>query len=436
MLIKDIKLLDRDFKVHEHQNVLVEADRFKYIGSELPEEYAGEVIDGKDKLMMPGFYNTHCHLPMTMIRGRGEGLPLHDWLEQAMFPFENRMKPEDCYYGALLGIMELISSGCVSVSDMYFNIIDIATALHESGMKGNVCHGVTCMDPSKKIEDIKGYRDTLSLMDIVRDWSDDRVRVDAGLHAEYTSTEKLIEKMSGLAKQNGMIFHTHISETRKEHEECKSRRGGRTPVQYMESLGVFENPVMCAHCVWIEDEDKEILARHHATISHCISSNLKLGSGIATVYDFLKRGINTVVATDGASSNNNLNLMEEMHLVSLAAKGFFRDPTMLLPADVLRMATINGARAQGRTDCGVIEEGFRADFVIVDLDRPHLAPLHDPVSNLVHSAQSSDIWMTVVDGRILYKDGEFLTIDKERVIHEAKKRAERIAAELSEAGMK
>ena len=430
MLIKDITILDGGFGPVEHTNVLVENGRYSYVGPEAVTGYTGEVVNGRDKLMMPGFYNTHCHAPMTLTRGLGEGLSLSDWLTKKMFPFEGEMAGEDCYYGALLAAMELVSGGCVSISDMYFNILDVARALDDAGMKANICHGLSSQDPAADPEQLKGWRDTLTLLNQTGSRSDGRIRVDVGLHAEYTSTERLVRAVAGLAREKGLAVHTHISETKKEHGECKERHGGLTPVQYFESCGIFENPVLAAHCVWLEDRDREILAARGATISHCISSNLKLGSGIAPVSRYAAEGINLVVATDGAASNNNLNMMEEIHLASLAGKGAFHDPTALPPEQILRMATVNGARAQGRTDCGVIEAGKRADFIVLDLDRPHLVPVHNIAANLVYSAQSSDICMTVIDGRTVYKNGEFLTIDRERVMYEAARRVERICGQL------
>lgn len=430
MLIKDITILNKEMQPVEHVNVLVENDRFAYVGPEEVKEYSGTVVDGSNKLMMPGFYNTHCHIPMTLTRGLGEGLSLNDWLTKKMFPFEGNLTGEDCYYGALLGAMELVSSGCVSISDMYFNILDITRALDEAGMKANIAHGLSGSDASLRPESLKGWKDTMTLLELSRA-GDGRIKVDVGLHAEYTSNENLVRAVAGLAKDQGLAVHTHISETQKEHEECKQRHGGMTPVQFFEQCGLFENPVLGAHCVWLEERDREILAANRTTISHCISSNLKLGSGIAPISSYADQGINIVIATDGAASNNNLNMMEEMHLASLAAKGAFRNPKAMPPEQVLKMASVNGAMAQGREDCGVIEAGKKADFVILDLDRPHLVPIHNLAANIVYSAQSSDLYMTVIDGKTVYKDGEFLTIDRERVLYECVKRVNRICGQLN-----
>ena len=430
MLIKDITILNKEMQPVDHVNVLVDGSRFAYVGTEAVADYTGTVVDGKNKLMMPGFYNTHCHIPMTLTRGLGEGLSLNDWLTKKMFPFEGELTGEDCYYGALLGAMELVSCGCVSISDMYFFISDIARALDEAGMKANISHGLSSPDPGVKPESLKGWQDTLALLERSRA-GDGRIKVDVGLHAEYTSTETLVRAVAGLAKEQGLAVHTHLSESKKEHEECKQRHGGLTPVQFFQQCGVFENPVLGAHCVWLEERDREILAASGATISHCISSNLKLGSGIAPISSYADQGINIVIATDGAASNNNLNMMEEMHLASLAAKGAFLNPAALPPEMVLKMASVNGAKAQGRLDCGVIGAGNKADFVILDMDKPHLVPVNNIAANIVYSAQSSDVFMTVIDGKTVYKDGEFLTIDRERVQYEAVKRVNRINGQLN-----
>ncbi len=430
MLIKDTTILNRDMQPIDHVNVLVKDGRFAYVGHEEVAAYSGTVVDGKNKLMMPGFYNTHCHVPMTLIRGLGEGLSLQEWLTKKMFPFEREMDEEDCYYGALLGAMELLAGGCVSISDMYFHILDIARALDEAGMKANISHGLSSNDPSQRPESLKGWKDTMTLLKQSRA-GDGRIKVDVGLHAEYTSTETLVRAAAGLARDQGLALHTHISETRKEHEECRQRHGGLTPVQYFKQCGVFENPVLGAHCVWLEERDREIMAESRATISHCISANLKLASGIAPVAGYGEQGINVVIATDGAAGNNNLNIMEEIHMASLAAKGAFLNPAALPPEQVLKMATVNGAMAQGRKDCGVIEAGFKADFIMLDMDKPHLTPIHDVTANIVYSAQSSDVFMTVIDGKTVYRDGQFLTIDRERVLYECVKRVNRICSRLN-----
>lgn len=429
MLFEKIKLIDENFKLCEDMYLQTEGERISYIGKTKPKDYKGDMISGKNKVLMSGFYNTHCHVPMTFLRGYGEGLPLQEWLFDKIFPYEACLTGEDIYYGSLLGIMELLSSGAVSFSDMYFQILKVAWAAEESGIKANICHGISSFDENVDLKSLQGYKDTMELMNLCKNGTG-RIKADMGLHAEYTSTENLVRQVAEAALSDRLIVHTHISETKKEHEECKKKHGGLTPVQYFKQCGLFQNPVKAAHCVVIEEEDVEILKEASATISHCISSNLKLGSGVLPMAKYKEKGLNIVIATDGASSNNNLNLMEEIHLASMVAKGITQEPTVCDAKTMLRMASLNGAKAQGREDCGSLKVGNKADMIMFDLDKPHLQPDFDTMANIVYSAQASDICMTMVDGRILYRNGEFLTIDKEKVMFEIRKRHQRILGEL------
>lgn len=429
MLFERIKLVDESFEVKENMYLQTEGDSIVYIGCEPPRNYNGEKIDGTKKLITSGFYNTHCHVPMTIIRGYGEDLPLDRWLHEKMFPFEAKLTEADCYYASLLGIMEMLSSGVVSFSDMYFNIMDIARACNDSGIKANICHGLSAFTEDTHLKDLKGYRDTLSLKEYAKS-TDGLIIADCGLHAEYTSNESFVREVAEFASLEKMIVHTHISETLSEHEDCKKRHEGKTPTQYFKTCGLFNSRVQAAHCVYIEGDDIEIIKDSSSSISHCISSNLKLGSGIAPIYELNNKGINIVIATDGAPSNNNLNIMEETHIAALVAKGSTKNPLALNAKTMLQMGTINGAKAQGRDNCGSLKVGNKADIIMFDLNKPHLTPDYDTISNIIYSAQGTDVCMTMVNGKILYKNGEFLTIDAEKVKNEVASRQQRIVHEL------
>ncbi len=415
MIIKDIKILDEQFQVKDHMNVVVEGGRFLSITKGMPDPEGREIIDGSGKFMMPAFYNTHCHVPMTLLRGYGEGLPLQRWLNERIFPFEAKFSPQYKYWGAKLGALELIKSGCVSISDMYFDLVDYGRALFEAGMKANLCNGlVTFADDASYYTD-NSYKDTLRLMQWIKDneqENDGRLIADASVHSEYANKEKALREAFEFAAENKLITQVHVSETKLEHEECKQRHG-MTPVAYFQKLGAFQSQVLAAHCVWLEAEDIDIMTEHGAVMSHNPSSNLKLGSGIAPVKKFYDKGMKITIGTDGASSNNNLNVMEELHLAALLCRGSALDANAIPAAELIKAATRDGALAQGRTDCGLIKEGFRADFILFDLDREHLTPDYDTLANIVFAAQSSDIVMTVCDGEIIYKDGEALFIDEE-----------------------
>ncbi len=446
MLFKDITIIDKDFKAVRHQYVRTEGAFITYIGEAdprtLPEagEIEGEeVYDGKNKALVPGFYNVHCHVPMTMLRGYGEGLPLQRWLFEKIFPFEAKLTPQDIQNGTLLGALELMASGSASISDMYFSINEMAEALDRAGMKANICHGISSLDLGQDLSKLPGYQDTLRLArderagvygGIKGSGEGSRIRADMGLHAEYTSTEGLVRQIANAAKEEGLSIHVHISETQTEHQECMERHEGRTPIRYMADCGVLDVPVQAAHCVYLSDEDVEIMKAHGAAAVHNPSSNLKLGSGIAPVRDYLKKGLKVAIGTDGASSNNNLNMMEEIHMAAMICRGVTKDANAVSASDILRMASLEGARVQGRRDCGRIEKSCRADLLVFDLDKPHLQPDFDTVANIVFAAQSSDIVLNMIDGRVVYRNGEFLTLDKERVIYDANASFQRILTEL------
>lgn len=425
MLFRNITLIDSDYQVRTGLNVLVRGKKIAYMGEDLPPVSGEDVYEGSGCLLLPGFFNMHCHVPMTLLRGYGEGLPLKRWLTEKMFPFEATLTADEIYWGAMLGIAELIAGGTVSFTDMYLNTDRIFDAVKESGIKANLSSSaLDSVSSNRRYRELPAWEHTGYLMERVKDEDHDRIKAEVAIHAEYTVTERIVSEASAFAAENGMSIHLHLSETRAEQEECL-RRHGVTPAVWFDHLGTFDVPVTAAHCVWLEEGDMRLLAARGVTAVNCPSSNLKLGSGIAPVEQLRSMGVRVAIGTDGAASNNNLDMLEEMNLASLLQKGVCGDPTAADGQTVLRMACSNGAVAQGRTDCGSIQVGNRADLVVVDLKRPHLQPVHDIVANLLYSARSTDIVMTMVDGRVLYKDGEFLTIDIEKVMAEVKAIKER-----------
>ena len=432
MIIKDIKILDENFQVKDHMNVVVEDGKYLSITKGMPDPEGREIIDGKGKFMMPAFFNTHCHVPMTLLRGYGEGLPLQQWLQERIFPFEAKFSPQYKYWGAKLGALELIKSGCVSITDMYFDLVDYGRALFEAGMKANLGNGLVTFDDDASYFEDNSYKDTLKLIQWIKDnerENDGRLKVDVSVHSEYANREKALREAFAFAADEGLFIQAHISETKTEHEECKARHG-LTPVAYFEKLGAFQSPLVAAHCVWLEEEDIDIMAANGAFMSHNPSSNLKLGSGIAPVKKYFDRGMNVTIGTDGASSNNNLNMLEEVNLAALLCRGQAMDANAIPASEIMKAATRGGALAQGRSDCGLIKEGFRADFILFDMDKEHLTPDYDTLANILFSAQSSDICMTVCDGEIIYKDGEALFIDEEETIAKASESFEKVLESL------
>lgn len=434
MIFANIKLLDENFKVLENMFLQTREDKIVYIGTTMPEKTSAdeEVYDGKGKFLMNGFYNTHCHVPMTILRGYGEGLSLQDWLFTKIFPFEAKLTPEDVYWTTKLGAMELISSGCASISDMYFHIESEAKALDESGIKANICNGVTSFDPNEDLAGNRGWNETWSLLDSVKNGKfSSRIKVDMGLHAEYTNNDRVAKLIAEGAKNAGLGIHAHLSETAKEQAECAERHNGQTPAQFMKAAGVMDCPAQFAHCVYVTEEDEEILKKAGSFLIHNPSSNLKLGSGIAPVKRWVEKGLKVCIGTDGASSNNNLDMMEEIHIAALLCRGATKDANAVSAADIVKMATVNGALAQGRKDCGAVKVGNKADIIVFDLMKPNLQPDFDTLANVVFSAQSSNIVMNMIDGRVVYRDGNFAFINKEEVYNEVNERLSRILKELA-----
>lgn len=430
MLFQDIALMGEDGLTREHMDVRIEGP---FIQSIRPHEAADSssppappVYDGRGKLLIPGFFNNHAHIPMTLTRGYGEGLPLYDWLYTRIFPFEALLTEEDMYWGALLGIAEMLSGGTVSFTDMYMRIQGIYRAVLETGIKASLSNGLTG-DARTRLEETAWYRETEALIRDAKD-SDGLVIANASLHAEYTSEPPLVTQLVDYAKDRQLPMHVHLSETEGEHEDCKKKHG-KTPAAYLHDLGLFDLPTTAAHAVHIEGEDFELLADKGVTLAHCPSSNLKIGSGLAQVKAWRDRGIRISIGTDGAGTNNNLDMIEEVTLASYLAKGQHRDPLLFSTGELLTFSTRNGALAQGRADTGLLREGFRADLAVVDMSKPRFQPLYDYGTALFTNANASDVVLTMVDGRVLYEDGEFKTLDIEKIVWQACRiRDEKLAA--------
>lgn len=428
MLFKDISIIDENFKVLKNMNVLIEQDRIKYIGKDAPKDYVGEIYNGQNKLLLSGFVNAHCHVPMTLLRGYGENLPLDKWLFDCVFPFENKIKEKDMFNGSMLGIAEMIKFGTTSFTDMYFICDEIAKAVSQTGIKANIGKGVTCFDDSDFLN-LETYQQSKQLYSQWNNTCDGRVLIDMTIHAEYTSTPKVVKGLANYAKNLGANIQMHLSETEKEHNECIEKYG-KTPTEYMLDCGIFENPTIVAHCVAVTENDIDILKQNNVSVAHCPVSNLKLGSGIAPISKMVEKGLNVCIGTDGAASNNNLNLLEEIKLASILQKGFYQNPLLISPEQVIKMATLNGAKSQGRKDTGLLKEGYKADLIVIDMGKPHLTPNYNDLYNLVYAGLGSDVEITMVNGKVLYKQGEYKTLDIEKVKFEANNSVKQILNSL------
>lgn len=428
LLLKNCYILAGEndgYKVLKNAFLGINGDTIDYIGEVKPTEKYDTEKDMTNKLLIPGLINCHNHAPMTLLRGVGSDLPLQEWLFEKMMPVEDRFDAHDIKTGNYLALLEMLSTGTTSYCDMYFMTENAIENAIESGIKANLCRPIQCFDGSETYAQNYRAKESIALFKAFNGCADDRVRIDFGIHAEYTNFDHIVRAYADECKEYNGRMHIHLSETKKEHDECIQRHG-KTPTEWFNDLGVFDIPTLAAHCVWVTEGDMEIIKAKGVSPVHNPDSNLKLGSGIAPVPKMLEMGINVALGTDGAASNNNLNLMEEMHLAAVMHNGYNQDPVMMNPTQIINMATRNGAKLQGRDDTGVLEVGKKADIAAIDLDRPHLYPVIDVPALVTYSAQGSDIVMTMVNGKILYENGEFLTLDKDRIMFEARKSIERL----------
>ena len=428
MLFKNITIIDQAFQVSENMYVGIDDKRITYINKEAPSKGFGREYDGTGKLLMSGFVNTHAHSPMTLMRGYGENMALQDWLNKRIFPFEAKLTGEAVYWATMLAMAESVRFGIVSTTDMYFFSEHMVRAILESGAKSNLSRAVTCFDDSD-LFDLESAREMKYIYGTYHNAGEGRIKVDMSLHAEYTSTPRVAEQMAEYTRAIGANMHVHLSETRTEQEACKARHN-MTPAAYFNRLGLFDVPATAAHCVWLEGEDFDVLKEKGVTVACNPVSNLKLASGVCNTPRLLKMGINVSLGTDSVASNNSLNFIEEIKCFATVAKERLNDPTAITPREALYAATRAGARSQGREDCGTLEVGGRADLIVLDISQPHMHPVHDLLNNVIYSASGSDVVLTMADGRVLYENGEYFTIDIEKTIYEADRAAEKILRSL------
>ncbi len=419
--------------VYQHAALITVNDNFDVIpdGSLAMEgayiTYAGpyrefeeaEIIDCTGKVIMPGFVNGHIHMPMVLFRGIADDLRLQEWLSDRIFPLESKHTEKTQLDGAMLAALELTRTGTTTVNDMYYDGDIVARALKAAGLSGTVC---SCLIGVSGNSD-RVLAESLELAEKYR--NDPDIRTSIAPHAEYTATAAQLEKWARAAKDSNQPIHIHCSETQSEHEECIGRHG-LTPVALFEKLGILDVPAFLAHCVYVTEDDMEIMKAHGSAALHNPCSNLKLGSGIARIPLMIERGVNIALSTDGASSNNTLDLWEEMRFAALIHKGNLRDATAVSVNQALYLATRGAALALGYPDRGALKAGLRADFTISATDAPTFRPITDIAHLAVYSGNSRDIEMTVSGGRILYDRGTYTMLDKEKIYADCQEDYEKI----------
>jgi len=386
-----------------------------------PAPTAARIIDGTHKVLMPGLYNCHTHAAMTLFRGYANDRTLEDWLFNYIFPAERKLTPQLTYTGTLLAIAEMISSGTIAFTDMYFFMDEVARAAHEAGVLANVCNAVIGLD--KDSYDFKKdnvYAQTLNTMEQFHNKNDGRIKVEASIHGVYTSFAPAWKQVTDFAAAHNLGLQIHLSETKTEQDNCIATYK-MTPAQVFCRHGLFEFPCLAGHGVWVTDEDIDILVEKGVHIAHNPMSNLKLASGLAPVGKMLKSGVNVALGTDGMASNNSHDLFEEIKMTSLLQKYAANDPTAAPAHTVLEMATVNGAKSQGRShESGILAVGYDADIIMIDFDNPRQTACYDPTLNLAYSTTGRDVEMTICRGKVLYEKGDYKTIDIEKLLHDAR----------------
>jgi 5-methylthioadenosine/S-adenosylhomocysteine deaminase len=373
------------------RNILIEDKRFKDLDAPAEVDEA-QVFDASGSAILPAMYNTHTHAAMTLLRGYADDMPLQKWLQEYIWPFEDKLTPEDIRKGSDIAVKEMVRSGTVFFNDMYFDVEETIDTVNRTGTRAAI--GITVMENHSKAV-------TREKREFIRHWQDPtggRVRLVMAPHAIYTVGERKLRDSAEFAREHGMLLHIHLSETVKEVEDCLLEHG-TTPVRYLDSIGFLGPDVIAAHCVHVDDEEAAILAERGVTVSHCPCSNMKLGSGIFPYSRLMQAGCRITLGTDGASSGNNLDLREAMKFAALLAKSG-GDPELLPAEEIFRWATRSGAEAFG-IDAGVIAEGKLADCLLIDLTDIRMQPCHHLVSNFVYSADSRCIKHVLCDGRIV-----------------------------------
>ena len=403
-------------------NIAIADDRIVAVG-DVPEDFQAEkIIDGTQHFAIPGFVNAHTHASMTLLRSYADDMKLMDWLEQMIWPIEAKLYSDDIYWGAMLAAVEMIRSGTTAFADMYGPDMErVAEVVDVSGLRGVLSRGLigVAPDSDKKLEE------NAALYENYHGAAQGRITVMFGPHALYTCPPDYLKKIAAKAQALGAEVHIHMSETVGEIENCLKEYGKR-PFAHVASTGLFENGTLAAHCVYLDNEDIDIIKKYHIRVAHNPGSNMKLASGTAPVPRLLEEGICVALGTDGASSNNNLDMLDEVQLAALMHKVHTLDPLAVPALTAVKMGTEYGAQALSLHDVGRLQAGDKADIVLFSMRGAAWTPCYNPVSLLAYAAKSSSIDTVMVDGKILMENGALTTMDEERILFEAQKVADRL----------
>ena len=419
ILFTNARVLTMAADVITHDDVVVDGNLIVYIGKD-SSSYSpfDRVIDCHKNLLMPGFKNAHAHSAMVFLRGKADDVALQDWLFKIVFPREDRLQPEDIYHLNKVAYLEYIASGITACFDHYYYPLEAAKAAQEVGMRTLLL--ATYDAKYMRGEELEGNYHSFN------DIEDNLVKYAIGFHAEYTTSDYLLDGTKKTLTSLKCPFFTHISETKKEVEECKQRHG-KTPAKYLYDEGLFKYGGGGFHCVHFTKEEAKIFKDNNLTVISCPGSNSKLASGIAPLTYYFNEGINIALGTDGPASNNSLDMFKEMYLAATLQKLMNNDPKSIPAFEVLKMATVNGARAMGLDKADILAVGKYADIILIDLYKPNMQPLNNIVTNLVYAGSKDNIILTMINGKILYENGQFFLKETPEEIY---KKAEEITLRL------
>lgn len=419
--IKNATILTMDDSrlVMEDANLYIKGKEIYRLGEELEGFEADKVIDARGKLVMPGLINAHTHIAMSIFRNYGNDVSLESWLNDYIWPAESGLKAEDVRIGSLLSIAEMIETGTTTFVDMYYFMDEVAKASKEMGIRAVLTRGMT--NPTREI--LEGEKDFYKKWHMTEDG---RIMMMLAAHAVYTNDRDHLLEIGKLCDRLDLGLHIHLNESQTEVKNS-FKENGMPPLEYADSLGLLNNKTLAAHCVWLTDKERQIAHDRGVNMVHNPSSNMKLASGFMRVQELLDQGINVCLGTDGPASNNTLDMFDEMRLASLIAKGYNLDPENLSALTVLKMATVNGAKAIGLGDrLGKIKEGYLADLILVDFDNIRHIPSNDLIASLVYSTNGLDVDTTIVNGEIIYENKKHLNIDIDQLKKDIARSAERL----------
>lgn len=415
ILIENVKILTMaDGELIKNGNIYIENEKIKKITNDKIDFSYDKKIDGKNYLAMPGFVNAHTHVGMSLFRNFSDDVELMTWLNEKIWPLEDKLIEEDVYWASLLSHAEMIMTGTTSFADMYYFEDQTIKALEKSKMRAQISRGLTLEDKNyKKIEE------NIELFKKYENSQDGRINIAFGPHAVYTTDKNYLKEINKYAKKYKMPIHIHLSETKIENDEC-IKRFGQSPTEVFEECGIFENRTIAAHGLYLSDKDLDILSKYDVSVVHNPSSNLKLSSGFLDCTRVLNKKINLAMGTDSSASNNNLSMIKEISLTSLVSK--YNNPKNLKAYDVLKMATINGAKALGLDDkIGTLEEGKLADIILIDLNNPNHTPQNNLISSLPYSTFDKDVSYVIINGDLVYDDKKFVYLNEKEIIKNAEK---------------